>query len=130
MLLQHLRQIFGALNIATATAANAAARRGHVWPANASVPLPRRPAQPPPPLLLLASAACNAQARPMSRVPGRTHRGAAKRFRLTSAGDVLHWAAGRRHLLSGKSRRRLTRNRGARRLAGGDAKHVRRLLRG
>ena len=37
----------------------------------------------------------------------KTHKGAAKRFRKTKNRKVKRWKAGRRHLLSGKDRKRL-----------------------
>lgn len=36
----------------------------------------------------------------------KTHRGAAKRFKITSTGKVLRWHSGKRHLLGTKSPRR------------------------
>ena len=36
----------------------------------------------------------------------KTHRGAAKRFKITATGKVLTRHAGKRHLLSGKSSKR------------------------
>ncbi len=36
----------------------------------------------------------------------KTHRGAAKRFKVTSTGKVLRWHSGKRHLLGTKSPRR------------------------
>ena len=36
----------------------------------------------------------------------KTHRGAAKRFNLTSTGKVMRWHSGKRHLLGTKSPRR------------------------
>ena len=36
----------------------------------------------------------------------KTHRGAAKRFKLTSTGKVMRWHSGKRHLLGTKSPRR------------------------
>ncbi|MBN1443621.1 MAG: 50S ribosomal protein L35 [Planctomycetes bacterium] len=37
----------------------------------------------------------------------KTHKGTKKRFRLTGRGKVKRWRAGKRHLLSGKSGKRL-----------------------
>ncbi len=36
----------------------------------------------------------------------KTHRGAAKRFKMTSTGKVMRWHSGKRHLLGTKSPRR------------------------
>ncbi|MEW6203397.1 MAG: 50S ribosomal protein L35 [bacterium] len=36
----------------------------------------------------------------------KTHKGAAKRFKRTSGGKLIHKKAGMSHLLSGKSRKR------------------------
>jgi large subunit ribosomal protein L35 len=36
----------------------------------------------------------------------KTHRGAAKRFKITSTGKVMRWHSGKRHLLGTKSPRR------------------------
>jgi len=36
----------------------------------------------------------------------KTHRGAAKRFKISSTGKVLRWHSGKRHLLGTKSPRR------------------------
>jgi large subunit ribosomal protein L35 len=36
----------------------------------------------------------------------KTHRGARKRFKITSTGKVLRWHSGKRHLLGTKSPRR------------------------
>ena len=37
----------------------------------------------------------------------KTHRGAAKRFKVTSTGKVLRWHSGKRHLLGTKKPRRM-----------------------
>ena len=39
----------------------------------------------------------------------KTHRGAAKRFKLTSTGKILRWRSGKRHLLGTKKPRRMRR---------------------
>ena len=36
----------------------------------------------------------------------KTHRGAAKRFKLTSTGKIMRWHSGKRHLLGTKAPRR------------------------
>ena len=58
----------------------------------------------------------------------KTHRGAAKRFRITGTGKVRRRKAYRSHLLEKKSSRRTRRlGRGAE-VTGGDKQHVDRLL--
>ena len=37
----------------------------------------------------------------------KTHRGAAKRFKITSTGKVLRWHSGKRHLLGSKPAKRM-----------------------
>ena len=37
----------------------------------------------------------------------KTHRGAAKRFKVTSTGKVMRWRSGKRHLLGTKKPRRM-----------------------
>ncbi len=37
----------------------------------------------------------------------KTHRGAAKRFKLTSTGKIMRWHSGKRHLLGTKKPRRM-----------------------
>ncbi len=37
----------------------------------------------------------------------KTHRGAAKRFKITSTGKILRWHSGKRHLLGTKKPRRM-----------------------
>ena len=58
----------------------------------------------------------------------KTHRGAAKRYRITGTGKIRRRKANRSHLLEKKSSRRTRRlGRGAEG-TGGDKKHVERLL--
>lgn len=58
----------------------------------------------------------------------KTHRGAAKRFRVTGTGKLRRRKAFRSHLLETKSSRRKRRlGRGAE-VTGGDKKHVERML--
>jgi large subunit ribosomal protein L35 len=61
-------------------------------------------------------------------VPGKSHRGALKRFQVSKDGAVRHAAAGRRHLLSGKSAGRHARLRKPRLLQGADARRILRLV--
>jgi len=58
----------------------------------------------------------------------KTHRGAAKRFRITGRGKVMRRKAFRSHLLEKKSSRRTRRLGRATQVVGGDRKHVERLL--
>ena len=37
----------------------------------------------------------------------KTHRGAAKRFKITSTGKIMRWHSGKRHLLGTKEPRRM-----------------------
>ena len=58
----------------------------------------------------------------------KTHRGAAKRYRITGTGKIRRRKANRSHLLEKKSTRRTRRlGRGAE-VTGGDKKRVERLL--
>jgi large subunit ribosomal protein L35 len=58
----------------------------------------------------------------------KTHRGAAKRYRVTGSGKIRRRKAFRAHLLESKPTKRTRRlGRGAE-VTGGDAKHVKRLL--
>ena len=58
----------------------------------------------------------------------KTHRGAAKRFKVTGSGKIVRRRAFRSHILEKKSTRRTRRlGRGAE-VTGGDKKHVERLL--
>ncbi|MDN5348111.1 MAG: large subunit ribosomal protein [Clostridia bacterium] len=58
----------------------------------------------------------------------KTHRGAAKRFRLTSTGKVKRAKAYKSHLLAGKSSKRKRRLRQAGLVAAADRKRIARLL--
>ncbi len=58
----------------------------------------------------------------------KTHRGAAKRFRITGSGKVMRRKAFRSHLLETKSSRRTRRLDRSAEVTGGDKKHVERLL--
>jgi large subunit ribosomal protein L35 len=39
----------------------------------------------------------------------KTHRGAAKRFKITSTGKIMRWHSGKRHLLGTKKPKRMRR---------------------
>ena len=40
------------------------------------------------------------------KMKAKTHRGAAKRFKITSTGKIMRWHSGKRHLLGTKAPRR------------------------
>jgi large subunit ribosomal protein L35 len=58
----------------------------------------------------------------------KTHRGAAKRFKITGTGRIRRRKAYRSHLLEKKSSRRTRRLARRVEITGGDKKHVERLL--
>jgi large subunit ribosomal protein L35 len=58
----------------------------------------------------------------------KTHRGAAKRFRVTASGRIMRRHAFRDHLLEKKPTRRTRRLGRLAEVEGGDRKHVKRLL--
>ena len=58
----------------------------------------------------------------------KTHRGAAKRFKVTGTGRILKRKAFRAHLLEKKASKRTRRLKRAGELVGGDKKHIDRLL--
>ena len=58
----------------------------------------------------------------------KTHRGAAKRFKVTGSGKITRRKAFRAHLLEKKSSRRTRRLKREALVEGGDKKHVERLL--
>lgn len=62
------------------------------------------------------------------KVKQRTHKGAAKRFRITKNGKVLHRGQGIRHLRTGKGKSTLRRKKGMHETTGVFAKKVKKLL--
>ena len=60
----------------------------------------------------------------------KTHRGAAKRFRLTGTGKVVRQKANRRHLLEHKPTKRTRRLDGRTEVAANDTKRIKKLLNG
>lgn len=58
----------------------------------------------------------------------KTHRGAAKRFKVTATGKVLRRRAGLRHILTSKRRKRKRKLGQAALVSEADAANVRRLL--
>ncbi len=64
-------------------------------------------------------------ARKMKR---KTHRGAAKRFKVTAGGKILRMHSGKRHLLGTKPAKRMRRLKKLTRVDPADARAVRRML--
>ncbi len=60
----------------------------------------------------------------------RSHSGAKDRFRVTKTGKVLHEKMNKNHILEKKTSKRKRRLSGGGELSGGDAKQIKRLLRG
>ncbi len=58
----------------------------------------------------------------------KTHRGAAKRFKLTSTGKLLRMHSGKRHLLGTKPANRMRRLKKLTRVHPADAANVRQML--
>jgi large subunit ribosomal protein L35 len=58
----------------------------------------------------------------------KTHRGAAKRFKVTGSGKIMRRKAYRAHILEKKSSRRTRRLAGETELTGGDRQNVKRQL--
>ena len=59
---------------------------------------------------------------------GKTHKGTAKRMKLSATGKVKRGRAGKSHLMSGKSGKQRRKLRKARGLSGGDARRVQKSL--
>lgn len=58
----------------------------------------------------------------------KTHKGTAKRFKVTGSGKLRREQANRRHLLEGKPSKRTRRLKGSEAVAPADVKRVNRLL--
>jgi large subunit ribosomal protein L35 len=58
----------------------------------------------------------------------KTHKGAAKRFKLTAGGKVISGHAGARHILTSKSRKRKRKLGSATVVADADVRHVKAML--
>ena len=58
----------------------------------------------------------------------KTHRGAAKRFKVTGTGKIKRWSGYKRHLLTGKSAKRTRRLRTAALVSAGEYVSIKRLL--
>jgi large subunit ribosomal protein L35 len=64
----------------------------------------------------------------MARTKLKTHRGAAKRFRISGTGKLVTTPAGRRHLMTDKRRNRKRSLRGNEPISTADQPAIRRLL--
>ena len=58
----------------------------------------------------------------------KTHRGAAKRFKITSTGKILRMHSGKRHLLGTKKANRMRRLKKMTQVHAADAKNVHKML--
>ena len=58
----------------------------------------------------------------------KTHRGAAKRFKITATGKILRMHSGKRHLLGTKAANRMRRLKKLTQVHAADAANVRRML--
>ena len=58
----------------------------------------------------------------------KTHKGVKRRVKITGTGKLMHGRSGRRHLLTGKSSRRMKHLRGAKQVAKVQEEMLRRLL--
>ncbi len=58
----------------------------------------------------------------------KTHRGAAKRFKITASGKVMRMHSGKRHLLATKAPKRMRHLKKATRVHEADAANVRQML--
>ena len=64
----------------------------------------------------------------MPKTKLKTHKGAAKRFKLTAGGKVISGHAGARHILTSKSRKRKRKLGSATVVADADVHHVKAML--
>ncbi|HVS74532.1 MAG TPA: 50S ribosomal protein L35 [Candidatus Acidoferrales bacterium] len=58
----------------------------------------------------------------------KTHRGAAKRFKVTATGKILRMHSGKRHLLGTKAAKRMRRLKKLTLVSGADARNVKQML--
>ncbi len=58
----------------------------------------------------------------------KTHKGVARRFKVTGTGKLMHARSGRRHLLTGKSARKMRHLRRAAQIAQVQQQKLRRLI--
>jgi len=64
----------------------------------------------------------------LPRMKLKTHRGAAKRFKITASGKVMSGHAGARHILTSKSRKRKRKLGSSSVIADADVHHVKAML--
>ena len=64
----------------------------------------------------------------MPKMKLKTHRGAAKRFKLTASGKVMSGHAGARHILTSKTRKRKRKLGASSVIADADGHHVKAML--
>lgn len=62
------------------------------------------------------------------KIKRKTHRGAAKRFRVSAGGKILRMHSGKRHLLGTKPAKRMRRLKKLTQVDPADARSVRRML--
>lgn len=62
------------------------------------------------------------------KIKMKTHRGAAKRFKVTATGKVLRMHSGKRHLLGTKAAKRMRKLKKMTRVHKSDASNVRKML--
>jgi large subunit ribosomal protein L35 len=65
---------------------------------------------------------------PKKKMKLKTHRGAAKRFKITAGGKILRMHSGKRHLLGTKKANHMRRLKKLTKVNDADAEHVRRML--
>ncbi|MBZ5697195.1 MAG: 50S ribosomal protein L35 [Acidobacteriia bacterium] len=64
----------------------------------------------------------------MKKLKLKTHRGAAKRFKITATGKILRMHSGKRHLLGTKKANRMRRLKKMTQVHAADAKNVHKML--
>jgi large subunit ribosomal protein L35 len=62
------------------------------------------------------------------KIKQRTHKGAAKRFKITGSGKILHRAQNARHLISNKSKKQMRRLKQMKQVVGRFEIKIRKLL--
>lgn len=62
------------------------------------------------------------------KIKVKTHRGAAKRFKVTATGKILRMHSGKRHLLGTKAAKRMRRLKKLAKVHSADAANVRQML--
>jgi large subunit ribosomal protein L35 len=65
-----------------------------------------------------------------TKVKAKTRKAVAARFKISGTGKVMHWGAGKSHILTKKSRKRKNRLAKARELASGLAATYKKMIRG